>query len=195
MLLPPIRSNPILKQLVSWLKHQDMRRFQNRNAAIQYLVSTLEAEPFDAQSWYLLGCAYMAGQKYDQAYGAYEKAISCDNQNSTFWCSMGILYHETNQYRDALDAYTRAMRINPYAPEVWFNLGILYESCNDQMLDAIGAYERGVELDPVHTVFSHRLAVLRDAKAAGENEAASTPPNHLYVHPTSYASTGIPHQS
>ncbi|KAJ7836218.1 hypothetical protein B0H13DRAFT_1913222 [Mycena leptocephala] len=53
-------------------------------------------------SWYLLGRAYMAGQKYNKACDAYQQAIS--------------------QYRDALDAYSRAIRINRDISEVWFDL-------------------------------------------------------------------------
>ena len=143
--------------------------------AIQYLTKSLEAgkflflflyypnekntdpsilpriDPSDAQGWYLLGRAYMAGQKYNKAYEAYQQAVYRDGRNPTFWCSIGVLYFQINQYRDALDAYSRAIRINPYISEVWFDLGSLYESCNNQISDAIDAYVGVAEFGPTNT--------------------------------------------
>ena len=89
--------------------------------------------PSDAQSWYLLGCAYMADQKYNKAYEAYQQAVYHDGRNPTFWCSIGVLYFQINQCRDTLDAYSGVIGINPYTSEVRFDLGSLYESRNNQI--------------------------------------------------------------
>ncbi|KAJ7771950.1 TPR-like protein [Mycena maculata] len=179
----------VLQQL-GWLYHQDGSSFQNQDLAIQYLTKSLEADPSDAQSWYLLGRAYMAGQKYNKAYEAYQQAVYRDGRNPTFWCSIGVLYFQINQYRDALDAYSRAIRINPYISEVWFDLGSLYESCNNQISDAIDAYARASELDPSNPVISQRLALLKNAQATGGQVPAAPGPQD--VHPTAYASAVVP---
>ncbi|KAJ7480062.1 TPR-containing protein Mql1 [Mycena galericulata] len=179
----------VLQQL-GWLYHQDGSSFQNQDLAIQYLTKSLEADPSDAQSWYLLGRAYMAGQKYNKAYEAYQQAVYRDGRNPTFWCSIGVLYFQINQYRDALDAYSRAIRINPYISEVWFDLGSLYESCNNQISDAIDAYARASELDPNNPVISQRLALLKNAQATGGQVPAAPGPQD--VHPTAYASAVVP---
>ncbi|KZT08948.1 TPR-like protein, partial [Laetiporus sulphureus 93-53] len=170
----------VLQQL-GWLYHQDGSSFQNQEIAIQYLTKSLEADPTDAQSWYLLGRAYMAGQKYNKAYEAYQQAVYRDGRNPTFWCSIGVLYFQINQYRDALDAYSRAIRINPYISEVWFDLGSLYESCNNQISDAIDAYARAAELDPSNTAITQRLQLLRTAQATGSALPAAPGPQD--VHP------------
>ena len=194
----------VLQQL-GWLHHQDGCSFQNQDLAITYLTKSLEAgktndlsisslytfvnlalDPSDAQSWYLLGRAYMAGQKYNKAYEAYQQAVYRDGRNPTFWCSIGVLYFQINQYRDALDAYSRAIRINPYISEVWFDLGSLYESCNNQISDAIDAYARAAELDPGNHMITERLHLLRQAQATGGQLPAA--PNPQDVHPTAYAS-------
>jgi hypothetical protein len=67
------------------------------------LIIQLRPDPSDAQSWYLLGCAYMAGQKYNKAYKAYQQAVCRNGRNPTFWCSIGVLYFQINQFHDALD--------------------------------------------------------------------------------------------
>ncbi|KAI0762401.1 hypothetical protein C8Q74DRAFT_1318889 [Fomes fomentarius] len=188
-----VQENPnhakVLQQL-GWLYHQDGSSFQNQEVAIQYLTKSLEAEPGDAQSWYLLGRAYMAGQKYNKAYEAYQQAVYRDGRNPTFWCSIGVLYFQINQYRDALDAYSRAIRINPYISEVWFDLGSLYESCNNQISDAIDAYARAAELDPTNTAITQRLQLLKNAQATGQALPAAPGPQD--VHPTAYANTMMP---
>ncbi|OBZ80027.1 General transcriptional corepressor ssn6 [Grifola frondosa] len=188
-----VHDNPshakVLQQL-GWLYHQDGSSFQNQELAIQYLTKSLEADPADAQSWYLLGRAYMAGQKYNKAYEAYQQAVYRDGRNPTFWCSIGVLYFQINQYRDALDAYSRAIRINPYISEVWFDLGSLYESCNNQISDAIDAYARAAELDPGNTAIAQRLQLLKTAQATGGALPAAPGPQD--VHPTAYANPMMP---
>ncbi|KAI0689680.1 hypothetical protein C8T65DRAFT_106406 [Cerioporus squamosus] len=188
-----VQENPnhakVLQQL-GWLYHQDGSSFQNQELAIQYLTKSLEAEPGDAQSWYLLGRAYMAGQKYNKAYEAYQQAVYRDGRNPTFWCSIGVLYFQINQYRDALDAYSRAIRINPYISEVWFDLGSLYESCNNQISDAIDAYARAAELDPTNTAITQRLQLLKNAQQTGQALPAAPGPQD--VHPTAYAQPIMP---
>ncbi|TFK47952.1 TPR-like protein [Heliocybe sulcata] len=179
----------VLQQL-GWLYHQDGSSFQNQDLAIQYLTKSLEADPSDAQSWYLLGRAYMAGQKYNKAYEAYQQAVYRDGRNPTFWCSIGVLYFQINQFHDALDAYSRAIRINPYISEVWFDLGSLYESCNNQISDAIDAYARAAELDPTNPVITQRLQLLKQAQATGSALPAAPGPQD--VHPTAYASAVVP---
>ncbi|KAF8624772.1 hypothetical protein AX15_005663 [Amanita polypyramis BW_CC] len=187
-----VHDNPkhakVLQQL-GWLYHQDGSSFQNQDLAIQYLTKSLELDSADAQSWYLLGRAYMAGQKYNKAYEAYQQAVYRDGRNPTFWCSIGVLYFQINQYRDALDAYSRAIRINPYISEVWFDLGSLYESCNNQISDAIDAYARAAELDPNNPAITQRLQLLRNAQANGGQIPAAPGPQD--VHPTAYANTTI----
>ncbi|KAG0077543.1 glucose repression mediator protein [Linnemannia elongata] len=150
----------VLQQL-GWLYHQQNAAFVNQEQAIGFLTRSIEADGSDAQSWYLMGRCYMAQQKYNKAYEAYQQAVYRDSKNPTFWCSIGLLYFQINQYRDALDAYSKAIRINPNISEVWFDLGALYEACNNQVSDAIDAYQRASDLDPDNPHIKERLAYLR----------------------------------
>lgn len=188
-----VQDNPnhakVLQQL-GWLFHQDGSSFQNQDEAIHCLTKSLEADSSDAQSWYLLGRAFMAGQKYNKAYEAYQQAVYRDSRNPTFWCSIGVLYFQINQFRDALDAYSRAIRINPYISEVWFDLGSLYESCNNQISDAIDAYARASELDPSNQIITQRLQLLKSAQVNGTRVGAAPGPQD--VHPTAYANVVPP---
>ena len=173
----------VLQQL-GWLHHQPGAPFADQDKAVSYLTKSLETDGSDAQSWYLLGRAFMAGQRYNKAYEAYQQAVYRDGRNPTFWCSIGVLYYQINQYRDALDAYSRAIRLNPYISEVWYNLGSLYESCNNQITDAIDAYTRAADLDPTNATIKQRLGMLQNA---GSTNAPLPPaPGPVDVHPSQY---------
>ncbi|WWD22332.1 hypothetical protein CI109_106823 [Kwoniella shandongensis] len=174
----------VLQQL-GWLHHQPGAPFADQDKAVAYLTKSLETDGTDAQSWYLLGRAFMAGQRYNKAYEAYQQAVYRDGRNPTFWCSIGVLYYQINQYRDALDAYSRAIRLNPYISEVWYNLGSLYESCNNQITDAIDAYSRAAELDPGNATIKQRLGMLQNAG----NAPLPPAPGPVDVHPSQYSAT------
>ncbi|KAF9263057.1 TPR-like protein [Marasmius fiardii PR-910] len=160
------RHAKVLQQL-GWLYHQDGSSFQNQDLAIQYFTKSLRADSSDAQSWYLLGRAYMADQKYSQACEAYQQAVYRDDQNPAFWRSIGKLYFQINQFRDAFDAYSRTIKINPYISGVWFDLGLLYEKWNNQISNAIDAYAHSLALDPGNTMISERLQLLKQARVTG----------------------------
>ncbi|KAI8922192.1 hypothetical protein DFJ77DRAFT_482274 [Powellomyces hirtus] len=181
----------VLQQL-GWLYHQQDPNFANQELAIQYLTRSLEADMNDAQTWYLLGRCYMAQQKYNKAYEAYQQAVYRDGRNPTFWCSIGVLYYQINQYRDALDAYSRAIRLNPYISEVWYDLGTLYESCNNQINDALDAYTRALELDPSNPHIKQRLELLRSAQAGGQVRTGTSQPQPQQPAPRDLKPQGYP---
>ncbi|KAG0281428.1 glucose repression mediator protein [Linnemannia exigua] len=176
----------VLQQL-GWLYHQQNAAFVNQDQAINFLTRSIETDNSDAQSWYLMGRCYMAQQKYNKAYEAYQQAVYRDSKNPTFWCSIGLLYFQINQYRDALDAYSKAIRINPNISEVWFDLGALYEACNNQVNDAIDAYQRASDLDPENAHIKHRLAILRQN---GADPSGPTPPYTEEMNPNAYQHNG-----
>ncbi|KAJ1340665.1 hypothetical protein BSLG_004759 [Batrachochytrium salamandrivorans] len=164
----------VLQQL-GWLFHQSGTPFCSQDRAISCLKQSLDSDPSDAQTWYLLGRCYMAQQKYNEAYDAYQQAVYRNGRNPTFWCSIGVLYYQINQYSDALDAYSRAIRLNPYISEVWYDLGTLYESCNNQVADALDAYTRALELDQGNVQIKQRLQLLRNSQAGGAPVQALQP--------------------
>ncbi|KAF5358883.1 hypothetical protein D9757_012303 [Collybiopsis confluens] len=163
VLVDPVHTQALLR--LGRLYHQDETSFQNQDLAILYVTQNSS----DAQTWYLLGQAYRAGQKYNKAYEAYQQAI--------------------DQTRDALDAYSRAIRIHPYIPELWLNLGSLYET-NEQVPDAIDAYNRASELDPENRDISSRIRLLRVAQETGGRLPVPLAPRN--IDPIVYATVVLP---
>lgn len=121
----------------------------------------------------------MTTNNFGKAYEAYQQAVYRDGKNPAFWCSIGVLYYNINQFHDALDAYSRAIRIHPYLAEVWFNLGALYEACNDQMTDAIDAYQRTLQLDSTNEAVQQRLRQIREHQTTGAPLSAPPPPKDI----------------
>ncbi|KAJ7932272.1 hypothetical protein B0H13DRAFT_1857106 [Mycena leptocephala] len=85
----PITDDPrhakCLRQL-GWLYQQDNSCSQNNAHAIHYLKKSLEAGVIGdfIPTWYHIGRAYVDGQKYCEAHGAYQGAIRRDGGNP-FW--------------------------------------------------------------------------------------------------------------
>ncbi|KAA1124740.1 hypothetical protein PGTUg99_033323 [Puccinia graminis f. sp. tritici] len=153
--------------------------FYNPQEAAHILTRSLSVDPGDPFSWYLLARVYMTMQDYTRAYESYQQAVYRDGKNPAFWCSIGVLYYAICQYHDSLDAYSRAIRINPYLSEVWFNLGALYESCNDQMPDAVDAYQRAIQLDSNNAHIQRRLDEIKLHQETGAPLGPPPPPRDM----------------
>jgi tetratricopeptide (TPR) repeat protein len=76
-----LRDNPnhakVLQQL-GWLFYQPDTTFVDQEHAIVLLTRSIEADPNDPQTWYLLGRCHMAQQKYNKAYESYQQAVHRD---------------------------------------------------------------------------------------------------------------------
>ncbi|GAA5959541.1 hypothetical protein JCM3765_002364 [Sporobolomyces pararoseus] len=184
-----LQENPahakVLQQL-GGLYHRSHAPFYAPEVSVQILTKSLESDPNDPFSWYLLGRAYMTTNNFGKAYEAYQQAVYRDGKNPAFWCSIGVLYYNINQFHDALDAYSRAIRIHPYLAEVWFNLGALYEACNDQMTDAIDAYQRTLQLDPSNQIVGQRLREIREHQSSNAQLSPPPPPKDISPNSSSW---------
>lgn len=192
-----LKENPahakVLQQL-GWLHYQQYMKNTQRQLgsvkeqethlelAISQLSQSLDYEPTDGYTWYLLGRSLMQQDRHSQAYAAYQQAVYRDSQNPRFWCSIGILYFRIAQYRDALDAYTRAIRLAPDSlPEVWYNAAILYEVSNNQIQDAVAAVENAVQADPSNPIYSAHLRALHAQRSSGVTDSKSVIPEELRI--------------
>lgn len=172
-----LEENPKRAKIITqlgWLYHQEDTPFHNVDTAIEFMKTSVEADPSDPQPWYLLGRCYMSQKEYKNAYSAYQQAVYRDEMNPSYWCSIGVLYYQINQFRDALDAYSRSICLNPAQSEVWYDLGTLYESCK-QLPDAFDAYSKAAELDPSNTRIAERLIGLKNAIKLEESGGVPRP--------------------
>ncbi|KAJ7868139.1 hypothetical protein B0H13DRAFT_1493630, partial [Mycena leptocephala] len=86
-----LSDNPIdakVFQRLGWVYQQDDSSFRNQDLAIEYFSKSLEADPADAQSWYLLGAHSDWQPGRQKAYESYQQAVDRDDRNPTLWCSI-----------------------------------------------------------------------------------------------------------
>lgn len=133
---------------------------QTLNLAINRLNASLDIEPNDPYTWYLLGRVYVQAGRHDQAFRAYERAIALDPSNARFLCSIGIFYYRTGSFHDALRWYTKSITADPDTlSEAWYNAAILYQISN-QLNDAINAMENAIRVDPHVPLYKSHLDYL-----------------------------------
>ena len=113
-------------------------------AAVQCFFKSVETNPSNHTSWYLLGRCYMATNQYMDACEAYNRAVNLNPNDPQVWCSLGVLYYAFGQYREALGMLSRALRLDPKMADAWYNVGALYDMC-DQPEDAQQAYLKAKE--------------------------------------------------
>lgn len=113
-------------------------------AAVQCFFKSVESNPSNHTSWYLLGRCYMATNQYTDACEAYNRAVNLNPNDPQVWCSLGVLYYAFGQYREALGMLARALRLDPKMADAWYNVGALYDMC-EQPEDAQQAYLKAKE--------------------------------------------------
>ena len=113
-------------------------------AAVQCFFKSVESNPSNHTSWYLLGRCYMATNQYTDACEAYNRAVNLNPNDPQVWCSLGVLYYAFGQYREALGMLSRALRLDPKMADAWYNVGALYDMC-EQPEDAQQAYLKAKE--------------------------------------------------
>ncbi|CAC5370577.1 UTX [Mytilus coruscus] len=133
-----------LKQL-GWLYHTSDQLGDKKSreaSAVLYLNKSLECDPTNGQTWYLLGRCFSALGKVHDAFVSYRNSIDKSEASADTWCSIGVLYQQQNQPMDALQAYICAVQLDKSHTAAWTDLGILYETCN-QPKDAYTCYING----------------------------------------------------
>lgn len=89
------------------------------------------SDPFDGQSWYLLGRAYLELHETKHpsalllAYDCFQAAVYGNGRCPDYWLSVGVLYYLADEYPNSLDAISIVLKLSPYLPFAWYNLGIL----------------------------------------------------------------------
>lgn len=139
-LTTPVQANT-LRQL-GWLYHtvEGLGDLQVRSQkALDLLQRSIEIDPNNGQTWYLLGRYHSSMGKVHDAFVSYRQSIDKSEANADTWCSIGVLYQEQNQPMDALQAYICAVQLDRAHEAAWRDLAILYEACQ-QPKDALVCY-------------------------------------------------------
>src|SRR6202011_1910097 len=81
-------------------------------------------------------------KRYDEAFGAYDKALAIRADLVEAWLACGGLFARLQRIDDALGAYDRALTISPGLAEAWLGRGEALQQLRPE--EAIVAYRRAL---------------------------------------------------
>lgn len=85
-------------------------------------------------------------KRYQQAIGAYQRAIELKPDYVEAWKNKGDVLYNMKKYQEALDAYDKAIQIKPDYVEAWNGRGIVLKE-SQQYEEAIASFEEALKID------------------------------------------------
>jgi tetratricopeptide (TPR) repeat protein len=145
----------------------DSANFNNRGEtlkAIRAAKAAIEKDPQNAEAHYLLGKAFLADKRDEQAYREYKSAnrlgISGKNIPETvFRETLAALYVQFHEPEEALKEYISLIKLFPENPEYYFNAGKIFSTRNRSDLGE-QYLKKSVSLNPKEIRYRYELGML-----------------------------------
>ena len=127
---------------------EDAVRRLDYSGAIPFLEKATKGLPGNPDGWALLGRAYHANRRYDEAADAYKKAVELAPQNTNYRATYGLILGMAGDL-DAGQAELQKVTATPGYKDAagWVNLGWIYRNTN-KAPESIAAYQKALALDP-----------------------------------------------
>ncbi len=137
-------TSPDIERLIG----EDAVRRQDYSAAIPFLEKATKGLPGNPDGWALLGRAYHATGRYDDAADAYRKACELAPQNLNYRSTYGLILGQAGQLDAGLAELQKVTSTPGYKDAAgWTNLGWIHRNMN-KAAESIAAYQKALELDP-----------------------------------------------
>jgi tetratricopeptide (TPR) repeat protein len=137
-------TSPDIERLIG----EDAVRHQDYSSAVPFLERATKGLPGNPDGWALLGRAYHASGRYDDAAEAYKKAVELAPQNLNYRSTYGLILGQAGQLDAGLAALQKVTSTPGYKDAAgWTNLGWIYRNMN-KAAESIAAYQKALELDP-----------------------------------------------
>ena len=132
--------------------------------AITILAEGTEAHPRAAALHNNLAVALAAVGRREEALHAIDRGITEDASIAPLHRNRGDLLLASGQSDQALEEYLRAVKHHEtLGPEIWARIGGL-RAAHGEMSEAVSAWERALQLDPLHPEARERLAATRGGR-------------------------------
>jgi len=149
--------------------------------AIRAAKAAVEKDPNNAENHYLLGKAFLADMREEQAFREFRSAsrLGINGKNipeTEFRETLAALYTQYHEPDEALKEYILLIKIHPQNPEYYFKSGMLFTSRNRSDL-AEQYFRKAISLNPKDERYYKELGILyylakRVKDASVEFEAA-----------------------
>ena len=135
----------------------------NNLKAIRSAKAAIEKDPQDAEAHYLLGRAYLADNREEQALREYKSVsrLGIDGKNipeAEFREAIASLYMKFNEPEEALKEYVLLIKKYPENPDYYFQAGKLFSSRNRADL-ADQYFRKAVSLNPKDWNYRYELGM------------------------------------
>jgi len=121
-------------------------RHGSHTAAQEEFERAKAQDPTDSRTWYKQGNAFYDQQKFDQAIGAYRRAIDLEPSNKFAHNNLGVVYMEKKDYSKAISSFKRVLDLDPNYDMAVLNLGIIYDEGMADPAEARKYYQRYIDL-------------------------------------------------
>lgn len=153
----------VLAQYARATVHQTLG---NRWKASADFRASAQIDPTFPESYKGLGDLYLTAPRrlFDEAVGAYEKAIDLRPFYSEAYVGLGDAKAAKGDVNGAIGAYQKALVHNPLSGKVFASLGKIYYSEKGLYYESVQAYKKAVDLDPINTEARMGLAEVYEDK-------------------------------
>ncbi|HSD65733.1 MAG TPA: tetratricopeptide repeat protein, partial [Vicinamibacteria bacterium] len=137
-------TSPDIERLIG----EDAVRRLDYAAGIPFLERATKGLPGNPDGWALLGRAYHATGRYEDAAEAYKKAVELAPQNLNYRTTYGLILGLAGELESGLAELQKVTSTPGYKDAAgWTNLGWIYRNLNKAQ-ESIAAYQKALELDP-----------------------------------------------
>ncbi len=121
---------------------------QERLLELQDLIDApLQTGEGKAQLWRERGRLLAAGEEYEEAVAAYDKAVEFKPDDHEAWYNRGNALDDLGRNEEAIASYDKAVEFKPDYHQAWNNRGIALGNLG-RYEEAIASYDKAVEFKP-----------------------------------------------
>lgn len=142
-------------------------------ATAQFRVSS-QVDPSFPEAYKALGDFFMISPRrlYDQAIEAYQRAIAIRPHYADAYVGLGDAKSAKGDHEGAIAEYQRALGYNPFNARVHLSLGKIYYNEKTLYYEAVNAYKKAVDLDPLFLEARMGLGEIYEEKGLYKEAAA-----------------------
>ncbi len=107
-----------------------------------------QQQPDNEEIWLTKGNFLHQTSAYSEAIAAYQQAIAIKRNDYEAWLGVAEAALALEKYNQALTALDKTLQIRPESYLAWQIRGQVWQNVNNNLTEAIAAYERAIEINP-----------------------------------------------
>jgi len=101
----------------------------------------------ESRDWNSKGETYHSLGRYEEAVGAFDKAVAINPENGEAWRNRGLSLSQLNRSSEAEESFSRALAIDPADSEAWYFRALSLED-EGNLTCALESADRAVTMTP-----------------------------------------------